>query len=174
MRTSVFLAIAASCSLIAVGIPQASAGGDAGRQAEVSKRGAEVMPFELKATTHIFTKTDDGGVQEVVARNPNDTEQIRLIREHLRQIAGEFRKGDFSAPTQIHGMAMPGLAELKRAKPGEVGIRYRALDNGAELRYSTRNASLVTALHEWFDAQISDHGADAMSGHVHDHMMGRD
>jgi hypothetical protein len=174
MRTHFLLAIAASCSVIAVSISPASAVSDASRQAEVSKRGAEVMPFELNATTHIFTKTDDGGVQEVVARNPKDTEQIRLIREHLRRIAGEFRKGDFSAPTQIHGMAMPGLAELKHAKPGEVDIRYRDLDNGAELRYSTRSASLVAALHQWFDAQLSDHGADAMAGHMHDHMMGRD
>lgn len=28
---------------------------DADRQAEVAQRGAEVMPFSLKATTHIFT-----------------------------------------------------------------------------------------------------------------------
>ncbi|MDE2003061.1 MAG: Spy/CpxP family protein refolding chaperone [Betaproteobacteria bacterium] len=146
----------------------------ASRQAEVSKRGAEVMPFELNATTHIFTKTDDGGVQEVVAKNPKDSEQIRLIRAHLRQIARELRKGDFSAPTQIHGMSMPGLAELKRAKSGEVDIRYRDVDNGGELRYSTHNASLVAALHQWFDAQLADHGADAMAGHMHDHMMGRD
>jgi hypothetical protein len=28
---------------------------------------------------------------------------------------------------------------------------------------------LVGALHKWFDAQLSDHGADAMEGHHHDH-----
>ncbi len=174
MRARFLLAVAASSGVIAVSIPPASAVSDAGRQAEVSKRGAEVMPFELKATTHIFTKTDDGGVQEVVAKNPKDSEQIRLIREHLHQIAGEFRKGDFSAPAQIHGMGMPGLAKLKHATPGEVDIRYRDLDNGGELRYSTRNASLVAALHQWFDAQLSDHGADAMTGQMHDQMTGRD
>jgi hypothetical protein len=171
MRTHFLFAIAASCSVIAVSIPPALAVGDASRQAQVSKRGAEVMPFELNATTHIFTKTDDGGVQDVVAKNPKDTEQIGLIRRHLRQIAGEFRKGDLSAPTRIHGMAMPGLAELKHAKPGEVAIRYRDLVNGAQLRYSTRSAALVAALHQWFDAQLSDHGADAMAGQMHDHMM---
>jgi hypothetical protein len=25
----------------------------------------------------------------------------------------------------------------------------------------------VAALHQWFDAQLSDHGADAMAGHMH-------
>lgn len=173
MRSSFVIAVAVCCSAIALSAPAASAASDRARQAEVSMRGAEVMPFALKATTHIFTKTDDGGVQEVVAKNPQDTAQIRLIREHLRQIAQEFRNGDFSAPAQIHGMAMPGLAALKHAKPGEVGIRYQELDNGGELRYSTRNASLVAALHQWFDAQLSDHGADAMAGYMHDHKMGR-
>ena len=172
MRSSFILTIAACCSAIALSAPAASAASDASRQAEVSVRGAEVMPFALKATTHIFTKTNDGGVQEVVAKNPQDTEQIRLIREHLRQIAGEFRKGDYSAPAQIHGPTMPGLARLEHAKPGELDIRYQDLDNGGELHFSTRNASLVAALHDWFDAQLSDHGSDAMTGPMHDHMTG--
>ena len=177
MRSGFVLAAVACCSAIALGAPAASAASDGARQAEVSTRGADVMPFALKATTHIFTKTSDGGVQEVVARNPHDTEQIRLIREHLHRIEQDFRNGDFSAPAQIHGKAMPGLAELRHARPGEVEIRYQDLDNGGELRYSTRNAALVAALHQWFDAQLSDHGADAMAGRMagpmHDQMMGR-
>ena len=170
MRPSLVIALAASCSLFAVSVSAAPPATDQSRQAEVSERGAEVMPFELKATTHIFTKTDDGGVQQVVAKNPQDTEQIRLIRAHLQQIADQFKKGNFSAPAQIHGEAMPGLSELSHAKPGEIAIRYQDLTNGGQLRYSTSNASLVAALHRWFDAQLSDHGADAMAGHEHGHM----
>ncbi len=30
---------------------------DTGRHAEVARRGSEVMPFSLKATTHVFTAT---------------------------------------------------------------------------------------------------------------------
>jgi hypothetical protein len=167
MRSSLVIALAASCSLFAVRVSAASAAADPSRQAEVSVRGAEVMPFALKATTHIFTKTDDGGVQQVVAKNPQDTEQIRLIREHLQQIAHQFKAGNFSAPAQIHGEAMPGLSELRHAKPGEIAIHYQDLNNGGQVRYSTSNASLVAALHRWFDAQLSDHGADAMAGHEH-------
>ncbi len=128
------------------------------------------MPFALKATTHIFTKTNDGGLQQVVAKNPQDTEQIRLIREHLQEISHEFKRGDFSAPAQIHGEAMPGLSELRHAKAGEISVRYQDLNNGGELRFSTGNPSLVAALHRWFDAQLSDHGADAMAGHEHNGM----
>ena len=28
-------------------------------------------------------------------------------------------------------------------------------------------ARLVAALHQWFDAQLSDHGKDAVQGHAH-------
>lgn len=137
------------------------------REAEVAKRGVDVMPFSLPATTHIFTKTANGGVQQVVARKVSDTVQVRLVRQHLREIRGQFLKGDFAGPSHIHGEDMPGLAELQAARPGQIAIAYRDIRGGAQLTYSTRQASLVAALHAWFDAQLSDHGRDAMAGHHH-------
>ena len=135
------------------------------RQAEVSGRGQDVMPFSLPATTHIFTKSSNGGVQKVVARRASDTAQVKLVRQHLREIREQFLKGDFSGPAHIHGQDMPGLAELKAAGPGQIAIAYKDLKGGAQLTYSTSQAALVTALHKWFDAQLSDHGKDAMAGH---------
>lgn len=139
---------------------------DAQRQAEVSQRGKDVMSFSLKATTHIFTKNAEGGVQRVVAKTASDSAQVELVRQHLQEIKGQFLKGDFSGPTHIHGQEMPGLADLKTAKPGQIAIDYKDVKGGAELTYKTSEATLVAALHKWFDAQISDHGADAMEGHM--------
>ena len=138
---------------------------DKPRQAEVSRRGADVMPFALAATTHVFTKTRDGGIQRVVAKNPADAAQAKLIREHLHDIQRQFMKRDFSGPTHIHGADMPGLAELKAAKPGQLVILYSDVKGGAELRYRTTDAKLAAAVHKWFDAQLSDHGPDATDGH---------
>ncbi len=45
-----------------------AAAADLPRQEEVSKRGADVMPFELKATTHIFSKTDTGVLSRSLQR----------------------------------------------------------------------------------------------------------
>jgi hypothetical protein len=147
---------------------------DAERQAEVAQRGAEVMPFNLKATTHIFTKSRDGGSQRVVAKAPSDEVQIRLIRTHLREIQAEFRRGDFSAPARIHVADMPGLSQLRAANPGQISIAYRDVYGGGELTYRSNNPKLVSSLHAWFDAQLSDHGADAMDGHMAQHPdMGR-
>lgn len=142
---------------------------DARRQAQVATLGLDVMPFSLKATTHVFTKSRDGGMQQVVAKDVSDATQTRLVREHLLEIKTQFQKGDFSGPSHIHGNDMPGLAQLKAAKPGQISITYRDVDGGAELTYRTGNPELVSALHAWFDAQLSDHGADAMEGHQHHH-----
>jgi hypothetical protein len=152
---------------LAVALPLAGHAADAARQADVAQRGGEVMPFSLAATTHVFTKTPRGGVQQVIAKNPADTAQVRLVRQHLREIEAQFRKGDFSGPAHIHGMDMPGLAELKAAPAGSIAISYKDVKGGAELAYRTANPELVAALHRWFDAQLSDHGADAMAGHEH-------
>jgi hypothetical protein len=137
------------------------------RQAEVSRLGKDVMPFTLAATTHIFAKSGTGGTQQVVAKAAGDAAQVKLIRQHLQDIQAQFLQGDFSGPTHIHGQAMPGLAELKAAKPGQIAIEYRDIKDGAELTYKTTDAKLVAALHHWFDAQLSDHGKDAMEGHMH-------
>jgi hypothetical protein len=156
----------AACAVL-LGLPLAAPAADAQRQAEVARLGADVMPFSLKATTHVFTKTADGGTQRVIAKSAADAQQVKLVRDHLRDIRIQFLKGDFSGPSHIHGTEMPGLADLKAAKPGQVAIDYKDVDAGAELTYRTADAKLVAALHEWFDAQLSDHGADAMAGHMH-------
>jgi hypothetical protein len=161
---SVVLAAFASVSLTAH-----AAAADLPRQEELAKRGADVMPFELKATTHIFSKTDKGGTQRVVAKDARDSIQTRLVREHLHDIQQQFQKGDFSGPTHVHGADMPSLAELKMSKPGAISVDYRNVEGGAELNYRTSDTKLVAALHRWFDAQLSDHGADAMQGHQHHH-----
>lgn len=130
------------------------------RQAEVAARGAQVMPFDLEQTTHIFQPLADGGLQQVIVKDPAATGQIDLIRMHLQEEAGKFTRGDFSDPTAIHGHEMPGLAEL-RAGASDITVVYDTLPNGAQIRYTTDDPTLITALHTWFQAQVSDHGHHA-------------
>lgn len=160
-----YLLQAAFVVLFAAPLTAHAAGAE--RQAEVARLGADVMPFSLKATTHVFTKTADGGTQRVLAKSAAETTQVRLVRAHLHDIQAEFLKGDFSGPSHIHGNEMPGLSDLKSAQPGQVTIDYKDVAGGAELTYRTADTKLVAALHQWFDAQLSDHGADAMAGHSH-------
>jgi hypothetical protein len=134
------------------------------RQAEVAERGERVMPFNLGATTHVFIKARDGGVQRVFAKDTRDLDQVLAVREHLRTLATQFGNGDFSAPASIHGGDMPGLAQLQAAGPGELQVTYSEVVGGAQLRFRSSKGQLVTALHKWFDGQLADHGADAIAG----------
>ncbi len=155
-------------AFVLIGIaPLMCLGDEPSRLAVVHERSADVMPFDLSATTHIFTKTPSGGVQRVVAKDVHDGTQTGLIRGHLREIADQFSRADFSAPTHVHGADMPGLAALKAAPAGAIRTRYQDIGAGAEISYSSTDPKIVAALHEWFDAQLADHGADAVAGHDH-------
>jgi hypothetical protein len=121
------------------------------------------MPFDLDATTHIFTKTDDGGIQVVVSQDPGDAEQIALIRGHLAEERDNFARGDFDDPALIHGHDMDGVAEL-RAGYADTVITFTDLPDGAQLVYTTDDPSLIDAIHAWFDRQVMDHGSHADAG----------
>lgn len=130
------------------------------RQAMIHERGSLVMPFDLKKTVHVFRTTKDGGIQQVRARDPGDVEQIHLIQQHLTGEAERFARGDFSDPGALHGEDMPGLQVLERSG-GALTVSYRDLPDGAALAYTTRDPKVLKGIHQWFAAQLHDHGADA-------------
>ena len=130
------------------------------RQEAVAEAGAEVMPFPLDETTHIFTDTQSGGRQDVVAGDPTDEDTVEAIREHLAEEAAKFQVGDFSDPEAIHGSAMPGLAALK-AGFDQIDVQLLETTTGAAITYSTQDPEMVSAIHLWFEAQTSDHGSHA-------------
>jgi hypothetical protein len=157
--------------LAAVAIGTGCGGDDAvlaDRQTEVAQRGAEVMPFDLEATTHRFARTDTGLVQTVTADDPRDVQQVEAILAHLEEEADRFGRGDFDDPAAIHGHGMPGLAEL-RDGAADIDIRFETLDDGARLTYTADDPELIEALHRWGDAQVSDHGDHAEHGDHTDH-----
>ena len=153
-------ALAVAAAALAVGAWALSADGEPDRQELVAERGALVMPFDLERTTHVFAKSLDGGAQTVTADDPDDAEQTALIRTHLREEAAKFRRGEVGDPAAIHGMEMPGLAELQEGFR-RFEIAYEEVPGGARIVYRAGDPALVGALHHWFDAQVVDHGADA-------------
>jgi hypothetical protein len=130
------------------------------RQSTVHDMGQTVMPFNLGETTHIFEMTETGGIQEVISEDPTDDAQISLIRQHLQHEAARFRAGNFSDPTSLHGSEMPGVRDLSEGA-AQITIEYAELSDGAQIRFTTADSHLLTALHRWFGAQLSDHASDA-------------
>ena len=129
-------------------------------QARVHRMSSHVMPFEISKTIHIFKMTEFGGIQQVISRDPGETDQVALIREHLRHEAERFERGDYSDPARLHGKDMPGLAELS-ASPSAIQVSYSDIPAGGQLLFKTEDLRLLTAIHRWFGAQLSEHGADA-------------
>jgi len=163
---SMLVAVVAAVAVVGtvVGVVVTSVRDDGrSRQEIVAALGATVMPFDLDATTHSFDPTETGGVQTVVADDPTDNEQIALIRSHLQEEVRRFRRGDFGDPESIHGHDMPGLRTLT-ANVDSLEITYRKLDDGGEVAFATADLQIVTALHNWFSAQLRDHGAHAEAG----------
>jgi len=132
------------------------------KQDHIHHMGSNVMPFELAKTTHIFRMTDTGGVQRVVVKDASDADQVAMIQQHLKHEADAFRRGEYSDPAALHGADVPGLKDLQSAGK-QVGVLYSSLPNGAEITFETTNLHLLTAVHRWFGAQLSEHGADAIA-----------
>jgi hypothetical protein len=129
-------------------------------QQHIHEMGHSVMPFDLNKTTHIFRMTDSGGVQTVVVKDAQGKDQIGPIRQHLQHEAEAFQRGDYADPMSLHGAAMPGVSELA-SHHADITVSYSELPLGAALSFTTRDQHLVTAIHRWFGAQLSEHGADA-------------
>lgn len=131
------------------------------KQEHVHAMSHAVMPFDLSKTLHVFRMTETGGVERVVVRDPEaDPDQVPLVRRHLEHEAERFRTGDYADPARLHGADMPGLAELEAGAAG-ITVTYGERPDGAEIRFETSDLHLLTAIHRWFGAQLSEHGADA-------------
>jgi len=129
-------------------------------QEHVHRMSHDVMPFDMSKTVHIFRMTESGGVERVVARDPHETDQVALIRQHLGHEAERFRRGDYSDPAQLHGTDMPGL-DVLQANAARIRVTYSQVPAGAQITFDTDDLRLLTAIHRWFGAQLSEHGTDA-------------
>ena len=131
---------------------------------DVQSRGAGVMGVDQYTSAHVFESLPDGG--RIILERPSigDTAGIRTIRAHMREIAGQFRRGDFTAPFLVHAQAVPGTPEMARLA---TVIEYVAADRprGAELRLTTRDPAALKAIHEFLAFQRADHRAAGHEGH---------
>jgi hypothetical protein len=159
MKTSVRISCSRAIAIVILCFAHSGAFAET-PQEHVHRMSHHVMPFDMSKTVHIFKMTETGGVQRVVATDPHDRDKVTLIRQHLEQEAEKFQRGDFSDPARLHGADMPGLPEL-RANASRVEISYSEIPTGAGIVFKTNNLRLLTAIHRWFGAQLSEHGTDA-------------
>ena len=127
--------------MVTVQLAQALAHAEQSRQ--------DATPFNGHNSTQAFQKNQSGGIQQVVAKDPNDKALVTAIRSYLEAEAERFGKGDYSGPFK-------SLRYLKAVKPGQIGIVYRNVQAGAAIDYVGADAAAVDAIHKWLDAEISN------------------
>ena len=130
----------------------------------VQSRGAGVMGVDQYTSAHVFESLPDGGRIILERSHAGDTTGVRTIRAHMRDIAVQFRRGDFTAPFLVHAQTVPGTPEMTRLGSA---IEYVAADRprGAELRLTTRDPAALKAIHEFLAFQRADHRAAGHEGH---------
>jgi hypothetical protein len=99
-------------------------------------------------------------VQTVIVDDPADHGQVRLVREHLKAEVEAFARGDFGDPAKIHGDEMPGLQVLEY-NYASIALTFEPTADGARVTYRSADPIVVDALHDWFEAQVSDHDSHA-------------
>jgi len=125
-------------------------------QHEVIKRGEQAMGFSHAKTTHHFRLFKDGGVIEVEANDPKDTESREQIREHLTHITAMFSAGNFESPMFTHGTTPPGVPTMAHLRD-QIEYRFEETEKGAKVRIKTANGQATDAIHAFLLFQIVDH-----------------
>lgn len=104
-------------------------------------------PFSNRNSTQVFQKNQSGGIQQVLAKDPNDKALVAAIRSYLEAEAQRFGNGDYSGPFR-------GVKHLKAVKPRQIQIVYRNVPAGAAIDYVGVDAAAADAIHKWLDAEI--------------------
>lgn len=139
------------------------------RQSQVHNVGQQIMEFDLTNSIHIFTSTTSGGKLTVLAKTPSKT-LIFSIQNHLAKVSEGFKFGNYTDPSLIHGISMPGLSTMKRDFKNILVI-YQKEKAGGTIKFFSKNDRDIQAIHLWFAAQLNDHGADATTSQSMDSMI---
>jgi hypothetical protein len=123
---------------------------------KMNERGYHVMGFDHTKATHHFLLRSDGGLIEVAANSPQDTESRDQIRMHLGHIAKMFAAGNFKAPMLIHDQVPPGVPVMEKLK-GDIQYNFEETENGARIRISTNSPQALEAIHDFLRFQIKEH-----------------
>ena len=119
-------------------------------------RGAQAMGFDQERTVHHFLLYQDGGAIDVSVKEASDQVNRQAIRQHLQQIAGLFKAGDFGKPALTHAQQVPGTADMTRLKD-RIAYQYEDTPLGGRVRIVTRDAAALAAVHAFLHFQIADH-----------------
>lgn len=125
--------------------------------AALQQRGGVYMGVDQTRSVHRFDTLADGGRIELQSSS-GDSADVTAIRNHFRQIAAQFTKGDFETPFAVHAEKVPGT-EVMRAKKDRISYQFVELPKGAALRLTTKDSEARKAIAEFMAYQRREHRA---------------
>ena len=125
--------------------------------AAMQERGKAAMGVDQYTSAHRFDDARDGG-RIVLQRDGADTAGTRVIRDHLRSIAGKFAGGDFRIPGFVHAGEVPGAREMALHRR-HITYRFEPLTGGGEVRIVSRDPAAIQAIHRFLAFQRTEHRA---------------
>jgi hypothetical protein len=120
------------------------------------QHGEKTMGFSQTQTTHHFFPEKNGGVIQVEANDPKDTQNRDLIQNHLAHIAQAFAVGDFSDPLAVHDKVPDGVPAMQRFK-GDIRYTFEPTPQGGRVVINTANPEALDAIHQFLRFQVREH-----------------
>jgi hypothetical protein len=155
-----FLLLLSACS-VGSRSPGAAPGDSA--FAAVQSRGDTVMGVDQYTSRHVFEDLADGGRIVLDRDDAADSAGIATIRAHMRDIAADFRAGNFAKPFAVHAQVVPGTDVMSRLRD-RITYTVASRPRGAEVRITATDSMAVLAVHRFLAFQRMDHRA---AGHEH-------
>lgn len=115
----------------------------------------DTFGFSHEGSKHTFRLLANGGAIELRATD-GDSKTVAAIRSHIKEIAAEFREGDYSKPKFVHERFPDGV-ETMRERRRSIQYRFEELPEGARIVISTKDAQALDAVHRFLRFQIADH-----------------
>lgn len=140
------------------------------RFAGVQARGADVMGVDQYTSMHVFEDLADGGRILLVRQDTSDAAGTLTIRAHLRAIADSFSHGNFSSPSAVHAMTVPGTETMARLRD-RISYIEKDRPGGGEVRITTTDPEALGAIREFLAFQRMDHRAAGHEGMDHSAMQ---
>ena len=166
-RSSLFLTGATVCIVMAACGPQrvATTAADPAHDhdamlhdsafAGLQQRGQLAMGVDQYTSTHVFDALPDGGRIEL-QRAVQDTAGVEEIRNHLREIAAAFQRGDFAVPGFVHAGEVPGT-RIMASRRDRISYTFRPLPAGGEVLISTTDPQALEAIRAFMQFQREQH-----------------
>jgi hypothetical protein len=111
--------------------------------------------FDVRRVSQTVTRLANGAIHRVTANDSGDAQQIGRIRVTLQKRAKQVDSGQLPTPPGARPDTAARYGDLQAALAAGAHAVYVETRGGAEVRYTSSDATLVGALQRWLDAEAA-------------------